>query len=206
MTTATNTPATKSDIPENTFASFCGFTFDPAKNSDCFQVCKKDEPEEFQKCLKNFEGLEIKPKTKTKKCGGRGKTIWGHLNGSQAGLIDDSLSTATKPILLETICLFSKGKKPRVLHHLKHLEKDLNIPVSLTEDGKIFWAENPNIKGVEIMGSISTMVLRTAKVEKEEKKEEKKEEGIVTKDAFAKVKKSPAKKSPAKKTTKKGDK
>ena len=201
------------------FASFCGFAFDPAKNSDCYTVCKKDEPEEFAKCLAHFETLVIKPKTKTSTAkGGRGKSHWGHINGTQAGLIDDALVTATTPLQLTAIAEFAQGKSPRVLHHLKHLVKNKGASVELTKDNAIYWKDNPNMSELKTHGSVSGLFLRKSKpaekpkedkalkdaekaIEEEEKKE--KGEGIVKKDSFSKIKLPADKKVIAKKAAKK---
>lgn len=152
------------------FSSLCGFPFDPAKKSDCYTVCKKDNPADFKACEDNFKTAPIKPKTKT--VGGRGKSKWGHINGSQAGLIDDCLVTAEKPLLLEDIAAFAKGKVPRVLHHLKHLVKNKEAAIEMDKDNNIFWADNDKMKKVKSTGSVTGLFLRKPKVVKEESKKE----------------------------------
>lgn len=202
MTTATKALETKStEETKEEFASFCGFEFDPAKNSDCYTVCQKDEPEEFAKCLAHFETLVIKPKAKSSTAkGGRGKSQWGHINGTQAGLIDDALVTAETPLQLTAISEFAQGKSPRVLHHLKHLVKNKGASIELTKDNCIYWADNPNMSGLDSHGSVSGLFLRKSKPA--EKPVEKKEEGVLKKSDLAKIK-VPAKKKDTKVITKK---
>jgi hypothetical protein len=187
MTTVKENPTEETKAIEETkteFTSFCGFDFDSAKNSDCHEVCSKDEPEEFAKCLAHFETLEVKPKTKTSTAkGGRGKSFWGHINGTQAGLIDDALVTATTPSTLEAIVLFSKGRTPRVLAHIKYLVTKKGATISLTKDNCIFWNDNPNMKGLKAHGCVTGLSIKKAPKVTEEKKE-----GVVTKDAFKDIK------------------
>lgn len=143
------------------FISFCTFPFDPAKKSDCYQMCKDDEPEEFARCLKHFEESDIKPKAPTKaKSGGKGKSFWGHVKGSQAGLIDDCLVEATKPVTIQEIAEFAGSKLPRTLHHIKHLATNKGVTISLTSDKCIFWNENPNMTGLEAHGCVTGLTLR----------------------------------------------
>jgi len=144
---------------ETKFVSFCTFDFDPAKNSDCYGVCQKDEPDEFKRCEEHFKAKPVEEK-KPRATGGKGKSEWGHVNGSQAGLIDDCLVGATKPETLDAISKFADGRKPRVLHHLKHLVNNKGVSVELTKDGCIFWKDNANMKKLKSFGSVTTLVLR----------------------------------------------
>ncbi len=208
------TTAVKSKEEKTEFTSFCTFPFDPATNSDCHVVCQKDEPEEFAKCLAHFQTLEVKPKAKASAKGGRGKSFWGHINGTQAGLIDDCLVKAEKPVTIQEIAKFANGKLPRTLAHVKYLVKTKGAAISLTKDSHIFWHNNPNMLGLKAHGCVTGLFLKKAPtmkstktkelkdaeeaIKKEEKEE--KEEGIVKKDAFAKIK-LPAAKSKTKKVT-----
>ena len=194
--------------PAVPFASLCSFPFDAAKAGDCFTVCKVDNPADFAACLKNYESLEIKPKAASKSVpGGRGKSHWGHINGTQAGLIDDALVNAEHPLTVLEIATLAGGRLPRVLAHLKYLVTKKGDTVSLTKDNAIFWPENPNMKGVKSVASVVTLFLRKPKKVVEKKKEEKKEtppkkeEGVVSKDAFAGIKTSDKKETPKKKET-----
>ncbi len=167
MTDSKN-PETKTE-----FASLCGFPFDPAKKSDCYAVCQNDNPADFKACEDNFKAAPIKPKAKP--AGGKGKSKWGHINGSQAGLIDDYLVGALKPAPLEDIAEFAKGKIPRVLHHLKHLVNNKGATVNLNKDNGIFWTDNPKMKKVKSTGSVTTLFLRKPKVVEDKSKDEKSE-------------------------------
>lgn len=158
---------------ETEFKSFCGFDFDPAKKSDCATTCQKENPDEYKRCVENFKTKPVKEKKKAS-TGGRGKSKWGHINGTQAGLIDVCLAEATKLVTLDEIREYSgAATKARTLHHLKHLVNDLGVDVQLNKDGKIFWAGGyVRVAGV---ASITTLVLRKKKITKtKEKKEEKK--------------------------------
>lgn len=163
-------PETKTeDKPEVKFASFCGFEYDPAKKADCILVCKGENPEEYDRCVENFK---IKPTKKTaKKSAGKGKSKWGHVNGSQAGLIDDCLENATKLVTLEEIQVCAgANSKARTLHHLKHLVNDKGVDVQMNKDKKIFWVDG-KVKA-KAAGSITTMFLRKPKAEKPETKKD----------------------------------
>ena len=123
---------------ENTFKPFCGFDFDPSKSGDCFEICKIDNPDEFKKCLENFEKAPAPVKAKTISRTTKGKSCWGHLAGSQAGLIDELLKNSAEPLSLDEISESVGGRPPRVLHHIKHLEKDLNLDVRATSEKGIY--------------------------------------------------------------------
>ena len=206
---APSKPIEKKETEPIAFASLCGFGFDPAKAGDCYVVCQVDNPEDFKACLANYESLEVKPKTTSKSVpGGKGKSHWGHINGTQAGLIDDALINAEHPLTLLEIATLANGRLPRVLAHLKYLVTKKEDVVSLTKDNAIFWPENPNMKGMKSVASVTTLFLRKPKKVVEKKEEEKKEtppkkeEGVVAKDAFAGIK-TPKKETPKKETTKK---
>lgn len=162
-----------SSSPEK-FASFCGFDFDPSKKSDCSEICKGENPEEFKRCEEHFKTKPVEKKVNKKS---KGKSKWGHVNGTQAGLIDDCISTAKKLLTLEEIKEFSgSATNYRTLHHLKHLVNDKNVDIQLNKDGKIFWIDGKvKAKGV---GSITTFSLKkkSKKSDKKEKKEENKKE------------------------------
>ncbi len=105
----------------------------------------------------------MKPKPKASSKGGRGKSFWGHINLTQAGLIDDFLVNATKPTNLTEIATSVGAKPPRVLHHLKHLVKNKGAEVELTKDNRIFWANNQNMLGLKSHGSVTGFFLRKKK-------------------------------------------
>lgn len=126
------------------FTPFCGVhdVFDPSETSECVTLCKEDNPDAFEACRKHEESKPAPAKKKKAATGGRGKTVWGHVVGTQAGLIDVCLHEAVAPKTLEEIADFSGGRVPRVLHHLKHLVTDVKIGVVFTDsDKKIFWSE-----------------------------------------------------------------
>jgi hypothetical protein len=126
------------------FTPFCDVhdVFDPSETSECVTLCKEDNPDAFEACRKHEESKPAPAKKKKAATGGRGKTVWGHVVGTQAGLIDVCLHEAVAPKTLEEIADFSGGRVPRVLHHLKHLVTDVKIGVVFTDsDKKIFWSE-----------------------------------------------------------------
>jgi len=157
---------------KTTFTSLCGFDFDPKAKGDCYTVCQSENPDEFKACEEHFKAKPAPVKKKAVK-GGKGKSKWGHVNGTQAGLIDDCLVGATKLLTLEEIRDFAgAASNARTLHHLKHIVANRGADVQLNKEGKIFWVDGKvKAKGV---ASISTMVLRKNKTKNADEKKEKK--------------------------------
>ncbi len=170
MTTKKATETTKTTETEETtkkeFKSMCGFEFDPSKSGDCHELCKSDNPDEFQRCLTNYEEKPTKPKKQTVSRDIKGKTLWGHLNGCQGGLIDICLSTAKNPLTLDEISEYCVGRPARVLHHIKHLEKNVEIDIRVNETLGIYWFENKNITGNNDDPSISGFSIKKLSVKK----------------------------------------
>lgn len=144
---------------KSTFTTLCGFPFDHSTKSDCHVVCQKDNPEDFKACEDHFKTTPVKPEKKAV-TGGKDKSKWGHLNGSQAGLIDDCLVGAKKPLPLSEIAKFADGKPSRVLHHLKHLVKNKGAGIDLTKENLIFWSDQKNMKKVKSIGSVMTLTVK----------------------------------------------
>jgi len=191
MSTKEKKPST-----EEKFASLCTFPFDPNKASDCYKVCKIDNPEDFKACEENYKITPIKPKSTTKVAGGRGKSHWGHINNTQAGLIDDCMVESKKPQTLDEVCAFSGGQRPRVLAHLKYLVTKKGSEINLTKDSCIFYPENLNMKDLKSFGSVTTLSIKKKKAAPVEKKEDPAPEK--KKETPAKKEEAPAKKKGAK--------
>jgi hypothetical protein len=143
---ADNTPE-----PEAPFQSFCGFDFDPAHGSDCHTECQNATPEQYQRCVDHYQAT-AKPKSGRASATGtpkKGKNKWGHLNNSQAELIDRCL-LEEEPTNIAGIAEFAKARKPRTRHHLLHLKKDWNVKLSITEGGQVILDERfPDIAALE---------------------------------------------------------
>lgn len=143
---AENTPE-----PEAPFQSYCGFDFDPAHGSDCHTECKEATPEQYERCLKHYKETAQPKSSKASKTGTprKGKNRWGHLNNSQAELIDRCL-LQEEPTNIAGIAEFAGARKPRTRHHLLHLKKDWNVALSITEGGQIILDERfPDIAALE---------------------------------------------------------
>jgi len=145
-------PVVEPEVEE--FKSDCGFPFDCANSSDCFTVCKMDAPQNYAACLANFEkcGKAVKTRKTTARAKGpaKGRSAFGHLAGSQAGLLDDALFNAGVPVTLAEMAEIAGAKVPRSGHHYRHLTNDLAVIVMMTVDKKIFLAEKfPELCGVE---------------------------------------------------------
>jgi hypothetical protein len=128
--------------PETPFVTFCGCSFDPALGSDCYLECREATPEQYTRCVDHFKVvITEKPKRSPAARGGKkGKNVWGHLNGSQAELIDQCLLTAVAPISLMDIAAFANAAIGRTRHHIRHLQNDWKVKVH-TADGKLFLGE-----------------------------------------------------------------
>lgn len=133
---AKNPPKSENNIPAVTdengvFKSMCGAEFDPKKNGACHKECSQDFPDEFNKCLANFEKQEVgKPQVNKKPA--LGKTEWGHVRTKQGGMIDEFFLQG-KVGSLDEISEFAKGKQHRCLHHMKHLVADVGIDIKYAD-------------------------------------------------------------------------
>ncbi len=152
----------------NTFTPLCGIpnAFDPNEKSECCTVCKPDNPEAFAECSEFFK---TNPPTKTKSVSARGParglSFWGHIKGTQAGLIDDALIYATEPLTLEKIAEMAGAKIPRTLDHLKWVQSDRMAMfckggnVLFTKDKKIVFTGNE--KAFSVVGNLPSTDLMT---------------------------------------------
>lgn len=130
-------PAEEEPVIE--FIPFCGIkdVFDPSPKSECSTICKVDCLQDFNECLKHHQNTPKptrkrtnKPKdsdttkpTKEKKPT-LGKSFWGHVKGTQAGLIDDCLINADRPLALdEIVACANTDRFARVLAHIKWVQE-----------------------------------------------------------------------------------
>lgn len=147
-------PAPQTEIPpaepkppteEPEFIPFCGIkdVFDPSSTSECSTICRKDCPDAFADCLKHQETKPSITKKRTSSATkerkpSAGKSFFGHVRGTQAGLIDDCLMNAERPMALDEIAdCAGTERMPRVLHHIKHVQN--NRMSQYAPDGNIWF-------------------------------------------------------------------
>ena len=140
------------------FVAFCGESFDCKANSECFTICKADNPEEFAKCEAHFKATAVPAEKAKSGKPKRGKNVYGHLIGSQAGLIDDALTLAEGPVTIEEIAEFAGAKKPRTRHHIKHLQNDWKVIVKITPEKKLFLGTLTRFKELSVTEGIVDFV------------------------------------------------
>lgn len=121
------------------FITFCGMPFDPSHNSDCFLECKEETTEQYSRCLEHFKTAPTSA-PKPKRTAKRGKNSWGHLVGSQAELIDRTLTDATGPLTIDQIAEAANARVPRTKNHIQHLQSAWSVDVRKTFKGLIFLA------------------------------------------------------------------
>ena len=74
---------------EKKFVAFCGGKFNPSPESTCFLMCKKENSNDFEMCLANFEEMKTKPVTKRLRR--RNIDYFGDGIGTSASMINEML-------------------------------------------------------------------------------------------------------------------
>lgn len=135
------------------FLSFCGFPFDPNEKSECWTMCKKDSPDEFQKCLTHFKETPAPtPKKKArKKTAGAGKNRFGRRIGSQASLIEKALDEE-EPMTIKELAEYADCTVGRVRRHFRRLIYTEQVAkVLISPDDKVFFLSRfPDKEGISV--------------------------------------------------------
>lgn len=101
----------------------CDGLFKPEKESECYTECKKESPENFQKCLDTFKAKVTKKVKKTEEPSGKVivKDFWGFQEGTTTAKINSMIhkKSSTKTEIAEKLGTNS----PRVAVHLSQLKK-----------------------------------------------------------------------------------
>lgn len=169
----------KEEWKEAKFFSFCGFPFDPDKNSECYTMCKEDSPEEFNKCLENFKKKPVAPKKKKKKkSSGEGMNRFGRRIGSQAALIEKALDEE-EPMTVKELAEYAGCEANRVRRHFRRLiHTEQKAKVLIDPDGKVFFLSRfPDKDGKSAYPKHKDSVDDVEEVKKEMQKEKKGKKG-----------------------------